>query len=141
MARITIFICVITFTLPRNVFLFCLRITYTNLKILSIKSQLCRYSCQYNKLGYFVFSNVAKNILGISESVEDAGKILFEIAMNEKFNNVQYLHLSNKLISYKKHKLIITNVSDEAKDPKLAVKLWEFSKELCLCFGMTPINL
>ena len=100
-----------------------------------------RYSCQYNKLGYFVFSNVAKNILGISETVEDAGKILFEIAMNEEFNKVQYLHLSNKLISYKKHKLIITNVSDEAKDPKLAAKLWEFSKDLCLCFGMTPINL
>jgi len=35
-----------------------------------------------------IFSKVAKNILGISESIENAGKILSEIVFDSNFNNI-----------------------------------------------------
>ena len=34
-----------------------------------------RYSKRFNLFGYLIFSKAAKNILGISESIENAGKI------------------------------------------------------------------
>jgi len=44
--------------------------------------------------------------------------------------NIGYVHLSNKLISFKKHKLIESRVSDEADNAELASKLWILSEEI-----------
>jgi len=100
-----------------------------------------RYSSKFNQMGYYIFSFFAKNILGISEIVSEAGRILSKIAMSKDFNNVKYLHLSNQLIAYKKHKLSEANTSLEANDPKLAKRLWRLSEELCLSFGITLFDL
>ncbi len=100
-----------------------------------------RYSSKFNKLGYLIFSTIANKLLGISESVQDAGNLLYKIALDNNYNNIEYLHLSNQLISFRKHKLCITDASDEALDPELATKLWLFSVDLCNSFGVTPINL
>ncbi len=100
-----------------------------------------RYSKRFNLSGYFIFSNVAKNILGISESVENAGKILSEIVFDSNFNNIGYVHLSNKLISFKKHKLVESKVSDEANNSELASKLWILSEEICRSFGFVTFNI
>jgi len=100
-----------------------------------------RYSSNFNKSGYLLFSIIAGKLLGISESVQDAGILLYKIAMDKNYNNIDYLHLSNQLISFRKHKLSITDVSEEASDPELAKKLWKFSVDLCNSFGITPINL
>ncbi|ABB49695.1 NADPH-protochlorophyllide oxidoreductase [Prochlorococcus marinus str. MIT 9312] len=100
-----------------------------------------RYSKCFNLFGYFIFSKVAKNILGISESVENAGKILSEIVFDSSFNNIAYIHLSNKLISFKKHKLVAGKVSDEANSSELASKLWIFSEEICRSFGFVAFNI
>ena len=64
-----------------------------------------RYSKRFNLFGYLIFSKVAKNILGISENTKNAGRILSEIVFDSNLNNIGYVHLSNKLISFKKHKL------------------------------------
>ena len=88
-----------------------------------------------------MFSTIAKNILGISEKVQDAGKLLSEIAFNPNLNKVEYVHLSNKLISYKKHKLLKSNVSDEADNPELALKLWDLSEKLCRSSGFVSFNI
>ena len=56
-------------------------------------------------------------------------------------NDIQYLHLSNQLISYRKHKLTITEVSKEASNQELSFKLWEISEELCNSFGTNLIDL
>ena len=61
--------------------------------------------------------------------------------MDKSHNNIDYRHLSNQLISFRKHKLSVTDVSEEASDPELAIKLWRFSTDLCNSFGVTPINL
>jgi len=100
-----------------------------------------RYSKRFNLSGYFIFSKVAKNILGISESVENAGNILSEIVFDSNFNNIGYVHLSNKLISFKKHKLVDSKVSDEANNSELASKLWILSEEICKSFGFVTFNI
>ena len=100
-----------------------------------------RYSKSFDVFGYIIFSNVAKNILGISESVGNAGEILSKIVFDSKFNNIDYIHLSNRLISFKKHKLSESKVSDEANNSELASKLWIFSEEICRSFGFVTFNI
>ena len=100
-----------------------------------------RYSMKFNIFGYIVFSSIAKNILGISENVENAGKLLSNIVFENDFNNIKYLHLSNKLVFYKKHKLLKSEVSEEASKKELALRLWSFSEELCRSFGFVSFNI
>ena len=100
-----------------------------------------RYSKSFNLFGYLIFSKVAKNILGISESVENAGKILSQIVLDSNLNNIGYIHLSNKLMSFKKHKLVESKVSDEANNSELASKLWILSEEICESFGFATVNI
>ena len=100
-----------------------------------------RYSKRFNLFGYLIFSKAAKNILGISESIENAGKILSEIVLDSNLNNIGFIHLSNKLISFKKHKLVESNVSDEANNSELASKLWILSEEICRSFGFVTFNI
>ena len=100
-----------------------------------------RYSKVFNLFGYLIFSKVAKNILGITESVENAGKILSDIVFDSNLNNIGYIHLSNKLISFKKHKLVESEVSDEANNSELASKLWILSEEICASFGFVTFNI
>ena len=100
-----------------------------------------RYSKKFNTFGYIVFSIIAKNILGISENVENAGELLSQIVFESDFNKNKYLHLSNKLVFYKKHKLVESDVSEEASKSELALKLWNFSEELCRSFGFVSLNI
>jgi len=100
-----------------------------------------RYSKRFNLFGYFIFSKVANNILGISESIENAGKILSQIVLDSNLNNVGFLYLSNKLIARKKHKLVEANVSDEANSDELASELWILSEEICGSFGFVTLNI
>ena len=100
-----------------------------------------RYSRKFNIFGYIVFSNIAKNILGISEKVENAGELLSKIVLDPEFNDNKYLHLSNKLVFYKKYKLLKSDVSEEANNNELALKLWNLSEELCQSFGFVSLNI
>ena len=100
-----------------------------------------RYSKRFNLFGYLIFYKVAKNILGISESIENAGKILSKIVLDSNLNNIGFIHLSNKLISFRKHKLVESNVSDEANSAELASKLWILSEEICGSFGFVTFNI
>jgi len=100
-----------------------------------------RYSSKFNIFGYLVFSSIAKNILGISENVENAGRLLSQIVFDSAFNDIKYLHLSNKLVFYKKHKLVKSDVSEEACKDELALKLWNLSAELCRSFGFVSLDI
>ena len=100
-----------------------------------------RYSKRFNLFGYIIFSYIAKNILGISESVDNAGELLAEIVLDSRFDGIDYVHLSNKLVSFKKHKLLKSNISNEAKSPELSLKLWTLSEDLCRSFGFVSFNI
>ena len=65
----------------------------------------------------------------------------FKNVFENDFNNIKYLHLSNKLVFYKKHKLLKNDVSEEANDSELALKLWNLSEELCRSFGFVSLNI
>ena len=82
-----------------------------------------------------------KCFFNISENVENAGKLLSDIVFDNDFNNIKYLHLSNKLVFYKKHKLLKSEVSEEASKKELALRLWSFSEELCRSFGFVSFNI
>ena len=100
-----------------------------------------RYSSKYNKVGYQIFATLAYRIFGVSENVEDAGKLLYEIAIDEDLNHKDYVHLSNRLISYKRHKLIKAEVSEEANNSEIAIKLWKLSEEISYSFGIKVFNV
>ena len=100
-----------------------------------------RYSEPYNKFGYFIFSNLAKNILGISENIDNAGNILGDLAFDKNYNGCFYTHLSNKLVSLRKHKLIECETSLESNNADLSKKLWTLSEELCALFGLRLFDL
>jgi len=100
-----------------------------------------RYSKRFNLFGYLIFSKVAKNILGISESIENAGMILSKIVLDSNLNNIGFIYLSNKLVARKKHKLVESNVSDEANSAELASKLWILSEKICGSFGFVTLNI
>ena len=67
--------------------------------------------------------------------------ILSKIVLDSNLNNIGYVHLSNKLISFKKHKLVESNVSDEANSDELASKLWILSEDICRSFGFVTFNI
>jgi len=100
-----------------------------------------RYSNRFNLFGYIIFSNIAKNILGISESVENAGALLSQIVFDSDLDGIRYTHLSNKIVFFKKHKLLKSNVSNEANNTELALNLWNLSEKLCRSFGIGPFNI
>ena len=100
-----------------------------------------RYSKRFNLFGYLIFSKAAKNIFGISESTENAGKILSKIVLDSNLNNVGFIYLSNKLIARKKHKLVECKASDEANSDELASKLWILSEDICRSFGFVTLNI
>jgi len=100
-----------------------------------------RYSRRFNLFGYLIFSKAAKDIFGISESIENAGNILSKIVLDLNYNNIGFIHLSNKLISFKKHKLVESSVSNEANSAELASKLWILSEEICRSFGFVTFNI
>ena len=100
-----------------------------------------RYSKKFNLLGYILFANIAKNILGISESVENAGSLLSNIAIDSNLDGIGYVHLSNKIVFFKKHKLLKSNVSVEANNTELALMLWNLSKDICISSGFGSFNI
>ena len=44
-------------------------------------------------------------------------------------------------MSFKKHKLVESKVSDEANNAELASKLWILSEEICELFGFGTFNI
>ena len=67
--------------------------------------------------------------------------VISQIVLDSNLNNIGYVHLSNKLISFKKHKLVESKVSDEADNSELASKLWILSEEICRSFGFVTFNI
>jgi len=100
-----------------------------------------RYSQTYNRFGYFIFSYSAKNIFGVSEDVSNAGNILSNLALDKNYNDSIYTHLSNKLISFRKHKLIDCETSFESNNTVLSKKLWKLSEDLCTSFRLKLFDL
>ena len=104
------------------------------LVIPKVKDGFFRYSRKNNEIGQRIFAIFARDILGITESVNNAGKILFDISTKDKFANNNFSYLSNRIIGYKKKLFGLTDISKEASDIDLANNLWK------LCSDINKIN-
>ena len=89
-----------------------------------------RYSRKYNELGQIIFSFIARDLLRITETPENAGSILADIAISSTYNKKGFIYLSNQLGVFSNHKLEMIKTSDEANDQKKANILWELSNNL-----------
>ena len=59
----------------------------------------------------------------------------------EKYNYICDPHGAVGYLGVKKHKLLKSDVSDEANNSELALKLWNLSEELCRSFGFVSLNI
>ncbi len=89
-----------------------------------------RYSRKYNELGQIIFSFIARDLLRITETPENAGSILADIAISSTYNKKGFIYLSNQLGVFSNHKLEMIKTSDEANDQQKANILWELSNNL-----------
>ncbi|WP_052039554.1 MULTISPECIES: SDR family NAD(P)-dependent oxidoreductase [unclassified Prochlorococcus] len=89
-----------------------------------------RYSRHYNELGQRLFSLVVRDLLRISESVENAGSLLSRLATDPSLNTTPFSYRSNRLDGPGQHRFEEANISKEAQDNNLAKSLWEVSAEL-----------
>ena len=93
---------------------------------------------------YDIILGIKKNdndVLLASTNRGELTKRLDKYQIATALNNIGYVHLSNKLISFKKHKLVESKVSDEANNSELASKLWILSEEICRSFGFVTFNI
>jgi len=88
-----------------------------------------RYSRQSNPLGQALFGVVARDLLRLTVSVDDAGALLDQLIQDESFGP-GFHYWSNTLKGPGRHCFEATPTSDEAADLNLASDLVTLSNEL-----------
>jgi len=89
-----------------------------------------RYSRKYNQLGQILFAYLARDILRITTSNEQAGFLLSELVCECKYKKLDFNYYSNKIISPGKFNFEKTNISEEAQIEGLSEKLWDLSQSI-----------
>ena len=67
------------------------------LVIPATKEGFFRYSRKYNELGQILFAFIARDLLNITESPENAGRILYNQATSDSYQEENFLYLSNNI--------------------------------------------
>jgi len=89
-----------------------------------------RYSRKYNQLGQILFAFLARDILRITTSNENAGLLLSNLACLCKYRKPGFNYYSNKIISSGKFIFEETDISNDAQRGDLSDNLWELSQSL-----------
>jgi len=89
-----------------------------------------RYSRKYNELGQIFFASLARDILRITTSNEQAGLLLTELVCSNKYNKAGFNYYSNRIISSGKFIFEKTDISNDAQNEDLSDNLWELSESL-----------
>jgi protochlorophyllide reductase len=89
-----------------------------------------RYSREFNALGQRLFALVARSILRLTESVENAGALLADLATGDAYASTGFSYDCNRVVAPGRHVFEATATSAEAQDPELACRLWELSAAL-----------
>ncbi len=89
-----------------------------------------RYSRQYNEIGQKIFAFIARDLLRITESNVNAGKILSSLILDNKYNLKDFKYLSNNIIGLNKRIFTYGNLSKDSMKLKLSNELWEYSCKL-----------
>jgi protochlorophyllide reductase len=89
-----------------------------------------RYSRTHNELGQRLFAFVARNLLRVSESVEDAGALLAALASDPAHDTPGFVYWCNRVVGPGRHRFEVTEPSAEALDDGKAAELWTLSAGL-----------
>ncbi len=89
-----------------------------------------RYSRKYNQLGQILFAFLARDVLRLTTSNQNAGLLLSNLACLSKYRKLGFNYYSNKIISSGKFIFEKTDISNDAQREDLSDNLWELSKSL-----------
>ncbi len=89
-----------------------------------------RYSRRYNEIGQRLFALAARSLLRLTESVENAGALLADLATGDAYAGTGFSYHRNRVTGPGRHVFEATAPSAEAQDPALARRLWEASAAL-----------
>jgi len=88
-----------------------------------------RYNKRSNPLGMGVFAFVARDLLRITESPENAGRLLAQLVCDPAIAS-GFSYFTNKVVSFGGHRLEPTDTSAEGADLQKAEELWRLSEQL-----------
>ena len=88
-----------------------------------------RYNKRSNPLGMRVFAFVARDLLRITESPENAGRLLAQLVCDPAIAP-GFSYFTNKVVSFGGHRLEPTDTSAEGADLQKAEELWRLSEQL-----------
>ena len=88
-----------------------------------------RNSRQANPLGQALFGFVARDLMRLSESVEQAGALLVQL-IDEQLHQPGFSYWSNGLLGPGRHRFSPTQPSKEATDSSKSTTLWGLSSDL-----------
>jgi protochlorophyllide reductase len=94
-----------------------------------------RYNRARNPLGIALFALVARDLLRVSESIEVAGRLLADVALDPSFAVPGFHYFSNRLVRPGCHRFEAAETSSEAADLQKAETFWRLSEQL---IGSTP---
>ena len=89
-----------------------------------------RYSRKYNQLGQVLFAFIARDILRITTSNNQAGLLLSDLACLNNYKKPGFNYYSNKIISSNKFIFEKADISNDARSDDLANDLWDLSESL-----------
>jgi protochlorophyllide reductase len=89
-----------------------------------------RYNRARNPLGIALFALVARDLLRVSESIEVAGRLLADLALDRSFAVPGFHYFSNRLVRPGCHRFEAAETSSEAADLQKAEALWRFSEQI-----------
>ena len=89
-----------------------------------------RYSRQSNPVGMALFAAVARDLLRVTESVQTAGRLLAEVAVEAAFASPGFTYFSNRLVRPGVHRFEVRATSPDGADVDQAAALWRLSETL-----------
>ena len=88
-----------------------------------------RYNKRSNPFGMGAFAFVARDLLRITESVDNAGRLLAQLVTDPEIPT-GFSYFTNKVVSFGRHRLEPTDTSAEGSDLQKAEALWQLSAQL-----------
>jgi len=89
-----------------------------------------RHNRQSNPLGMGLFAFVARDLLRVTASVDEAGRLLAQLATDAAFATPGFAYFSNALVRPGLHRFGVAETSAEAADLAKATELWRLSDGL-----------
>ena len=99
------------------------------------RSGFFRYSRRHNEWGQRMFALVARDLLGVTASPEQAGALLAKLCFDPDFGQPDFSYRSNRLQGPGHLRFEVVEPSPEALDDHLAHRLWARSAQL---MGLPP---